>query len=129
MALFGGISNRIRISLAREWELQVIHIASGQPYSETVDCRMAAGAAVFLPTTMTGTHLVIYSAIEEDNAYWPVYNENALLAVITVGANRVVTLPSNIFPLGFIRLASASNATGTLANEGAERTMVMVLKP
>lgn len=123
---------RQMISLGREWDSTVIHIATGQPYSEPIDLRRAAGASVFIPAAMTGTYLAVYACADdnESGAYWPVYNKDGtLLAVPVTAGTKALVLPAEVFPMGFIKLAACSNSTGTRVNEAAERTLVVTAKP
>ena len=126
--LFRGIRNRERISLGREWDKVIATIAAGAALSDAIDFRFAAGASVFVDPTRTNTHLVVYTAHEEGGAYIPAYDKNGTILVVTAGVGTAVTLPAEVFPLGWVKLGSC-NSAGVLLAEAATRRHEVVLKP
>ena len=126
---FQGITKRNRISLAREYDVEIAYIAVQGSISTEIDVRMAAGIAVSVDTTMDGTHLAVYASAEQGGAKRPVYDRDAALLIVTAVDNGIIILPAEVFPLGFIALASCSAADGTLEAESAVRTFVVMLKP
>jgi len=78
--------------------------------------------------TMTGTHIGIYACHESKGVFRPVNDTDGLI-VTTVNSGEITVISSNTFPLGFIKIASFSDAVGTLETEAAERTIVVMVKP
>jgi len=126
---FRGQRYRDRVSLAREWDKKVITIFSGQALSEAVDVRMAAGIAVSVDDGMTATYLAVYTSDAFDGAYRPARDKDGTLLAVPRTAGSVMVLPAEVFPLGYIKIASCSNATGTLLNVTANRVLVLYMKP
>jgi hypothetical protein len=126
--LFGGSARRQRISLGREYAAKLIAIASGESLSEEIDVRLASGVAVSIDSNMTGTHLAIYASYNMGGIKRPVRDDSNSLLIVTATDEAIITLPTEIFPLGYISLASCSDAAGTLAVEAADRTFVVMLK-
>lgn len=126
---FMGKQRRERISLAREWDKRVITIATGQSLSEAVDVRLAAGLAVSVDDNMTATYLAVYASDAFAGAYRPARDKDGTLLTVPRTAGSIMVLPAEVFPLGYIKLASCSNATGTLLNVTANRILVLFMKP
>lgn len=126
---FQGITQRSRISLGREYDVEIAYIAAQASLSDEIDVRMAAGVAVSIDTNMTGTHLAVYASAEPGGVKRPVYDRDAALLIVTAVDGSIVVLPSEVFPLGFIALASCSNAAGELQAEAARRQFLVLLKP
>lgn len=126
---FMGKQRRERISLAREWDKRIITITSGQALSEAVDVRMAAGLAVSVDDNMTATYLAVYTSDALNGAYRPARDKDGTLLTVPRTAGSVMVLPAEVFPLGYICIASCSNATGTLLPVTANRVLVLYMKP
>jgi len=126
---FRGIQRRERVSLGREWDWRVVTIPANSAYSEVIDVRFSAGMAVSGDDNMTGTYLAVYACHEPDGAYRPVRDSNGILLTVPRTAGSIMVLPAEIFPLGWVRLVSCSNATGTTVTEATTRTLVVHLKP
>ena len=126
---FGGDIRRQRMSLAREYAARLVTIANGDSLSEEIDVRRASGAAVSIDNSMDGTHLAIYASAEMAGEKRPVRSSSDLLLIVVATDGAIIVLPSDIFPLGYISLASCSNVDGTLQVESADRVFVVMLKP
>jgi len=124
---YEGGSHRERTSLAREFAWFQRTILSGETFSDCIPFNMSAGIAIMCPT-MTGTHVALYGSMELDGVPQPIYDKDGTHLVVAVQTG-IISLPADLFPIGFLYLASASAAAGTLAVEGAERTFVVMLKP
>lgn len=126
--LFGGLKRRDRISLGREWDWTIVTITAGQSLSDEIDMRFCAGAAVFIDPTTLNTHLIVYTSHEPAGGYIPAQDKNGTLLIVPATVGRAVTLPAEIFPLGYIRLG-ACNSAGTLLAVATTRRYVVVMKP
>jgi len=126
---FRGIERRERISLGREWDYRLITIPANGIYSEAIDTRFSAGMAVSVDDNMTGTYIAIYASHEQNGAYRPVRDSNGTLLAVPRTAGSIMVFPAEVFPLGWVRLVSCSNATGTTVTEAAARVLVVHLKP
>lgn len=126
---FGGNIHRQRMSLAREYAARLVTILNGESLSEEIDIRLASGVAVSIDSSMDGTHLAIYASSDMGGAKRPVRSSSDLLLIIVATDGAIIVLPSDIFPLGYISLASCSDVDGTLQAEGADRVFVVMLKP
>jgi len=127
--MYEGASHRQKTSLTREFDWLIRKIPAGATYSEIIPFTMSASITVSMPDEMDGTHIAIYNAFEDGGVPRPVYDRDNDLLIVTFRASATVVLPADCFPLGYIYLASASNAAGALQVESAERTFVITLKP
>jgi len=125
---FDGIQRRGRISLAREYDTKIVTIANGESISDEIDFRFAAAMAVSIDANMTGTHLAVYGSAESGGVKRPLYDKDDNLLIVTAEDNGIVALPSEIFPVGYLALASCSDAAGTLETEGGDRVFVVMVK-
>lgn len=126
---FGGNIHRQRVSLAREYAARLVSIANGDSLSEEIDIRRASGAAVSVDNAMDGTHLAIYASPDMGGIKRPVRDSNNNILIVTATDGAIIILPSDIFPLGYVSLASCSDVNGTLQAEGADRVFIIMLKP
>jgi hypothetical protein len=126
---FGGDIRRQRMSLAREYAARLVTIPSGASLSEEIDIRRASGVAVSVDNAMDGTHLAIYASAQMGGIKRPVRDNSNNILIITATDGAIVILPSDIFPLGYISLVSCSDINGTLQTEGADRVLIVMLKP
>ena len=124
---FSGNTNRDRGSIAREYACKIVLIANGESVSEEFDARLAAGISVEVDNNMTGSHLAVYGSFVSGGAKRPLYGPNNNLLIVTA-ADGLVTLPADVFPVGYLALTSCSDANGTLQAEGAQRTYVVMMK-
>jgi len=120
---------REKISLGREYCVFPAAVTAGDSVSEEIDVRGAAGAAVGLdPVMSSATHIAIYASAEGGKNKLPVYDEDDNLLIITVEAGCIVTLPPEIFPLGYIALALCSDSSGTLTSDQSNLQFLVMLK-
>jgi len=120
---------RERISIGREYCVFPAALTAGDSVSEEIDIRGCAGAAIGLdPNMSSATHIAIYASAEGDKNKLPVYDEDDNLLIITVEAGCIVTLPPEIFPLGYIALALCSDEDGTLTSDQSDLQFLVMLK-
>lgn len=124
---FSGNTYRQRTSIAREYACLIRIIVAGDSLSEEFDARMAAGISVEIDNSMTGTHLTVYGSYSPGGAKRPLYGANGNILILTVN-DGLVTLPADVFPVGFLAFRSASDANGTPQLEAAQRTYVVMMK-
>jgi len=125
--VYNGGSYRQRTSFAREFDWIQRTILAGETFSDCIPFNMSAGIAIICPT-MTGTHVALYGSFELDGVPQPIYDEGGTHLVVAV-QEGIISLPVDLLPIGFLYLASASAAAGTLEVEVAEVKFVVMLKP
>ena len=115
------------VQLYRDYDVFIAYIEMGNSLSDEIDIRGAAGAAISIDNSITGTHIAIYASAEQGGMKRAVYDEDDNLLIVTV-EDGIVTLPPEIFPLGFIALADCSDADGTLTTEQVRLQFLVMLK-
>lgn len=106
-------------------------IASGQSLSAAVDIGGKALVAVITPAAWTAAALG-FEKSADGAAFYPAYDESAEVLlpsslVGTSGARWFSLDPSRFLDATHVKLRSGVN--GTPVNQGAERTLVLVMKP
>ncbi|MBD3299832.1 MAG: hypothetical protein GF347_00590 [Candidatus Moranbacteria bacterium] len=119
---------RERISLGREYDWTIAVIPAGSARSEEIDVTMAAGIAVSVDNSMSGTHLAIYATHESGGTMRPVRDKDNSLLIVTATDGAIIVLPPEVFPLGYISLVSCSDADGTEEEEQSELNLVVMVK-
>ena len=127
--LFGGISRRERISLAREYEWLIRTVTAGENFTNEIPFTQGAAMAIICPSGLTATHVALYGSFESGGVPRPINDKNGTHLVVGLAGDTIVTLPADIFPVGFIFLGLASAADGTLTTEGANCDFVIMIKP
>ena len=127
--LFGGRSRREKISLAREFEWLQRKVLSGESFSECIQFYMGAGMAVGCPSGLSATHIALYGSHEMGGVQRPIYDKDGTHLVVSAQADGIVILPADIFPVGYIYLALASDSDGTLTTEQSDFDFMVMIKP
>jgi hypothetical protein len=127
--LFSGNIRRQRVSIAREYAAKLVVIENGASFSNEIDFRLASRIAVSVDDTMDGTYLTVYASANMGGPYRPVYDSGGNLITEASTAGRIIVFSEDTLPLGYIVLASCSDANGTLATETGNRTFVLMIKP
>lgn len=111
-----------------------VAIASGAAVSETVTLTTTRprGLAVLVPSAWTAADIGF--EISTDNSAWvPLYGDTGLrikITTIATAASQLYIAPTEVwaacaFP--YLRLASLNTGTGANANQGAARSLIVVL--
>lgn len=120
-------SRRELMSLGRQYDVFPAAIVAGNSLSEEIPVFGAAGIAISIDNTTTATHIAVYASAEEGGMKRAVYDEDNALLIVTV-VDGIVTLPPEVFPLGYIALALCSDADGTLTSDQADLQFLVLLK-
>lgn len=120
--------------MRRDYVAQDVTIASGEALSGSIHLRAFSGGMVLIPSAWTAANLGFkisetpagtYAHLEPHDSADPVQIEN-----IPTSTSVWKEIPPEVFAAGFMKLwsKSATAATETDVNQGAERTITVVLK-
>ena len=101
-------------------------IANGASLSEEIDLGGYGLAAIEMPAAWTAANLTFQAASASAGTFKNVYDAAGNQLTVTADASRVLTDIPELAPLRFIKIRSGTS--GTPVNQGAERTITLILK-
>jgi hypothetical protein len=102
-------------------------IANGASLSGVIDARGKRLARVLIPATWTAANLTFQSSVDGTN-FNDLYDEYGAEVSVMATVGKVAALSSNAIPLSdLMYLKIRSGTTGTPVNQGADRTLTIVL--
>ena len=110
---------------------QTVTITSGESLSTVVDLRHHVLAGIVLPSSWTAANITFAAAAgdqdgTDNGTFQAVYDADGNELEVTAAASRhVVLAPSATAGIGWLKLRSGTS--GTPVNQGADRTLVLIL--
>lgn len=121
------------VPIGRGFYVGTLTIASGTSITGELDMRTYAGGFVFIPSTWTAANLG-FKMSPTNGGNYGIANDylGAPIQISGIGTAEYAPyqIPDEMFPAGYVKLWSKSTtaATETDVSQGAERTLIVVLK-
>lgn len=112
----------------RDTKIITVTIASGASQTGAIDLENYQLAAIQMPTAWTAAGISYLAATTKTGTYQPVYS-NGIEVTASVAASTCAVAADNalcLAPLRFIKIRSGT--AGTPVNQGADRTLTLILK-
>lgn len=105
-------------------------ITNGQSLSAAIDLKEGELIAFSMPASWTAANLTLQSSKDGGETWQNVYDKSGTEITITVAADRYVVLDSTLTDLlrGVRNLKIRSGTSGAPVNQGAERTIVTMVR-
>lgn len=114
--------------MKRLTKYETVTIANGTALSGAIDISRYSGMQVFMPAAWTTANVGFHVSYTEGGTYVKLHDkDDALVEIASPTAAIAHNAPSEIFPSLFLKLWSQDGA-GSDTNQGAARTIVLVLK-
>lgn len=103
-------------------------ITNGTSLSAAVNLGSRRLVAIQMPAAMTGTALT-FQASWDGTTYNNVYDQGGTELQYTTAASRYIVVTSNDLLWGIQFIKVRSGTSGAATNEGADRTLTLILQP
>lgn len=101
-------------------------IASGTSLSAAIDLRGTTMVGVIMPASWTTANLSFQASVDGQN-YYDIYDMSGTEESVAADASRFIAInPSELAGVRYIKLRSGT--TGTPVNQGADRTLSLVVR-
>jgi hypothetical protein len=101
-------------------------IANGASLSGELDIKDFVNGAIRMPSSWTAANLTFQGSEETGGTFEDIYDDSGNEATVTAAASRCLLLPAAVMAWRYIKIRSGTSATPV--NQGAERSLVLVLK-
>lgn len=116
-------------SVQRPFVIKTVTIANGASLSSEVDLGGYALTAIQMPTAWTAASLTFQAATASGGTFQDVYDDLGNEITVQAAASRCIGIDAvagALAPLRFIKIRSGTSATPV--NQGADRTLILILK-
>jgi hypothetical protein len=112
----------------RDKHTKSLTIANGANLSDAFEFLPYSMLVVHMPAAWTAASIGFKVSSDESGTYLPLYDDDGnLVQIDSPSASQAYVAPAELAPTFWIKLWS-QNGSGTNANQGAERTIIIDLK-
>ena len=107
--------------------IKSLTIENGEALSEAFDMAIHAGATILMPAAWTAANIGFKVCARSDGTFLPLYDDSGSIVEVSAAASKAFAAPAELYGAAWVKLWS-QNGSGSDTNQGADRTITVLLK-